>query len=187
MGVRAIELRKGNVIEKDGDLLLITEYTHKTPGNLRAIIQMSLKSMKTGQTSSVRASTGEMFEAAYLDRKKCEYLYKEPNGDYTFMDSENYEQFPLPASLAAESMKYVRENTTIEVTFHNSIPIGVELPTSVVLKVIEAEAAVKGNTASNVKKDAVVETGLRVRVPMHIDVGEEIKIGTSEGDFQGRA
>jgi elongation factor P len=187
MGVRSVDLRKGRVIEKDGHLLLITEFTHKTPGNLRAIIQMTLKNISTGQTSSIRAGSGEMFELAYLDKKKCEYLYKEGNGDFVFMDNVSYEQFPLPQSLAAESMGFVRENATVDVTFHGTTPIGIDLPSSVTLKVTESEAAVKGNTASNVKKDAVVETGMKVRVPMHIKVGEDIKISTSDGEFQGRA
>lgn len=187
MGVRAVDLRKGKVIEKDGHLLLITEFTHKTPGNLRAIIQMSLKDLSTGQTTSVRAGSGEVFELAYLDKKKCEYLYKESNGDFVFMDNESYEQFPLPETLAADSMGFVRENTTVDVTFHGTNPIGIDLPSTVTLKVTEAEAAVKGNTASNVKKDAVLETGMKIRVPMHIKVGEEIKISTADGEFQGRA
>jgi len=186
MGVRATELRKGSVIEKDGDLLVIVEYKHTTPGNLRAIIQMKTKSLKTGSMSSIRAGSGDNFDLAYLDRRKAEYLYKEGNGDFIFMDGETYEQFPLPGDLAEESMGYVRENSTVEITFHDGSPIGIELPPSVVLEVVEAEVAVKGNTATNVKKGAVLETGLNVKVPLHVVAGDKIKIKTSDAEFQGR-
>ena len=187
MGVRATELRKGQVIEKDGDLLLITDYEHKTPGNLRAIINIKTKSLINGQSNSMRLGSGDTLEVAYLDRRKAEYLYKESHGTFVFMDAENYEQFELSDELVGDKMGFVRENTTISVTFHNTTPVGVELPATVTLKVIEAEAAVKGNTANTVKKEAVVETGMAIKVPMHIDVGEEIKISTDTGEFQGRA
>ena len=187
MGVKATDLRKGTVIEKDGDLLVITDYNHKTPGNLRSIIQMTLKNLRTGQTTNIRAGSSDTFETAYLDRKKCEYLYRESNGDYIFMDSQSYEQFPLPSALAEGSMGYVRENTSVDVTFHENKPIGIDLPASVVLKVTEAEAAVKGDTASNVKKEAVLETGLTIKVPLHVGVGDEVKVRTTDGEFLGRA
>jgi elongation factor P len=187
MGVRATEIRKGQVIETDDDLLLITEYVHKTPGNLRAIIAIKTKSLKTGQSNSMRLSSGDTVELAYLERKKCEYLYREGNGNSVFMDSESYEQFQLAADFVADKMPFVRENTTVEVTFHGTTPIDLELPGQVVLKVTEAEAAVKGNTSSGVKKDAVLETGLRIKVPMHIQAGEEVRVSTDTGEFQGRA
>ncbi|MFT5288443.1 MAG: elongation factor P [Planctomycetota bacterium] len=187
MAVRATELRKGQVIEKGDDLLLITEYTHKTPGNLRAIIQIKTKSLKTGQSNSMRLGSNDMMDVAYLDRRQCEYLYREGNGSYIFMDGETYEQFPLTVDFVGEKMGFVRENTIIEVTFHDSIPIGVELPSQVTLIVKEADAAVKGNTTSGVKKDAILETGLAIKVPIHIAAGEEIKVNTDTGDFAGRA
>ncbi|MDP6538872.1 MAG: elongation factor P [Planctomycetota bacterium] len=186
MSVRATELRKGSVIDHQGDLLKITEYHHSTPGNWRAIIQMKTRSLTTGQAGSIRAGSGDTFEIAFLERRKCEYLYREGNGDCVFMDGESYEQFPLPASLAEDSMGYIKENTTVELTFHDGRAIGIDLPPTVELAVTEAEAAVKGNTATNVKKDAVVETGLGVKVPMHISVGDLIRINTDTGEFQGR-
>jgi len=187
MGVRATEIRKGHVIEKDGDLLLITEYDHKTPGNLRAIIQIKTKSLVTGATNSMRLGSGDTLDIAYLDRRKAEYLYRESSGNYVFMNSENYEQFELTEDFVGEKMGFVRENSGVEVTFHEQTPVGVELPPQVVLKVAEAEAAVKGNTSTGVKKEAVLETGLKIKVPMHIVAGEEVRISTDTGEFQGRA
>ena len=187
MAVRATEIRKGQVIEKDGDLLLITEYIHKTPGNLRAIINIKTRSLTTGQVNSTRLGSGDTLELAYLDRKKCEYLYRDGDGSYVFMDAESYEQFHLGEDFVGDCMGFVRENSTVEVTFHNQTPIGIDLPPVVVLKVTEAEHAVKGNTSSGVKKDATLETGLTIKVPMHIVAGEEIKVATDTGEFQGRA
>jgi elongation factor P len=186
MGVKSTELRRGDVIQKDGELLVVTDYEHITPGNWRAIIQIKVRNLKTGSTGQIRTGSSEVFEVAYLDRKKCQYLYRESNGDFVFMDNETFEQFHLPADLVEEKMGYVRENTNAEVTFHEGRPIGIAIPSSVALKVIESEAAVKGNTATNVKKEAVVETGLKVKVPLHIKVGDEILINTDTGEFQRR-
>jgi len=186
MTVRATELRKGSVIEKDGDLVQITEYHHHTPGNLRAIIQMKTRSLKTGQTGAIRAGSNETFELAYLDRRRCEYLYREGNGNCVFMDSESFEQFPLPADLAQSSMGFIKENSAVDVTFHEGRPIGIDLPSTVELVVTQAEVAVKGNTATNVKKDAVVETGMAVKVPLHVSVGDRIRLSTDSGEFLGR-
>lgn len=187
MGVKATELRKGHVIEKDGDLLLITEYEHRTPGNLRSIISLKTKSLKNGASGAMRLGSGDTMEVAYLDRRKAEYLYREGNGDFVFMDAESYEQFPLTEDLVGEQMGFVKENSTIEVTFHEQNAIGIELPPSVVLTIKDAEEAVKGNTTSGVKKDAVLETGRKIKVPMHIKPGEAVKVSTETGEFQGRA
>jgi len=186
MTVRATELRKGTVIVGErGDLLLITEYNHHTPGNLRAVIHAKVKNLASGVVTPQRWGSSDAFEVAYLDKKKCEYLYKDNTG-YHFMDQQSFEQFQLPEDLVSDVMGYVRENTPVQVTFHGTTPVGIELPSSVTLKVIEAENATRGNTATNVKKEAVVETGLKVKVPPHISVGDEIKISTVDGEFQGR-
>jgi elongation factor P len=180
------EIRKGQVIELDGQLLLITDYEHKTPGNLRAIINVKTRNIETGQTGQMRLGSSDQLEVAFLDRKKAEYLYKEANGDFMFMDSENYEQFVLPSDLIGDKMGYVKENETVDVTYHNERALGIELPAAVVLTVTESEEAVKGNTATNVKKSSIVETGLEVKVPFHIKVGDRIKISTDTGDFLSR-
>ncbi len=187
MNLKATELRKGLVLVKDGQLLLISDYSHHTPGNWRAIIQVKTRNLQTGQNGSVRPSAGDQFEVAYLDKKKCQYLYQEANGNYCFMDSESYEQFELEKSMAEEKMRYVKESEEIEVTFYETTAVSIELPPQVVLEITEAELAVKGNSATNVKKDAVLETGTPIRVPLHISVGEKVKVSTDTGDFMGRA
>jgi len=187
MGVKATDIRKGQVIEQNGDLLLVTEYEHKTPGNLRAIINIKTRSLLTGATNAMRLGSSDTLEVAFLDKRRCEYLYRDGHGHYVFMDSNSYEQFELSEEFVGDKMGYVRENTTVEVTFHGPRAIGVELPTSVVLTVVEAEAAVKGNTSSGVKKNAVLETGMSIKVPLHIGAGEQVKINTETGEFLGRA
>jgi len=187
MGVKATDLRKGTVLEKDGDLLLITDYSHSTPGNWRAIIQIKTKSLTTGQTGSFRPSAGDVFEVAYLDKRKSEYLYREADGLYMFMDSETFDQFPLSEDLVGDKMGYVKENTSVDVTFHEKTPIDIELPPQVVLEVTEAEEVARGNTSNAVKKDVTVETGMSVKVPGHVKAGDQIKIRTDDGEFQGRA
>lgn len=188
MAVKATELRKGTVIVGDhGKLLLITEYHHHTPGNLRAVIHLKVRDVMTGVVTPMRLGSSDSFEVAYLDKKKCEYLYKEASGNYVFMEQVSFEQIELSEEIVGDKMGFVRENTVVDVTFHGTLPIGVELPSSVTLKVVEAENAVKGNTATNVKKEAVVETGMKVKVPLHVTVGDQIKISTADGEFQGRA
>src|SRR5258707_3388602 len=150
MAVRSTELRKGTVIiGTRGQLLLITESNHHTPGNLPAVIHMKVKNIQTGATMPMRLGSSDSFEVAYLDKKKCEYLYKDSSG-YVFMDQESFEQFPLQEELVGEMMGYVRENTVVDVTFHETLPIGVDLPSTVVLKVVEAESAARAVTATNV-------------------------------------
>ena len=187
MQVKATELRKGMVLEIDGSLLLITDYSHSTPGNWRAIIHVKTKNLTTGQTGSLRPASGDNFETAFLDKKKAQYLYAEANGDFVFMDQESYDQFNISKGLGEEKMGYVKESDVVEVTFHGANPIGLELPNQVVLEIAEAEMAVKGNSATNVKKDAVLETGKKIKVPLHINVGELVKVNTEPGEFSGRA
>jgi len=187
MATRSTDIRKGQVLERDNDLFLITDYEHRTPGNLRSIIQLKLKSLSTGQNLSLRLSSADTVDVAFLDKKKAEYLYQESNGDYVFMDSTDYEQFHLGKDLVGDKMGFVKPNEAVEVTFHGTTPIGLALPPSVILEVTEAEMAVKGNTATNVKKEAVLETGQPIKVPLHIKAGERVKVSTETGDFMGRA
>jgi elongation factor P len=187
MGTKATELRRGMVLDQDGQLLLITEYQHHTPGNLRAIIHVKTRNLKTGATGNMRLNSSAVLETAYLEKKPAEYLYREADGRYVFMDTQSFEQFHLDAEMVGDRMGFVKENTPCVVTFHGTTPIDIELPPQVVLEVTAAEPAVRGNTATNVKKEAEVETGMKVKVPIHISVGDRIKLRTSDGEFLGRA
>ncbi len=183
---RATEIKPGMALHLDGDLFLVLKHDHVTPGKGQAVHHFLLRNLRTGTQKPLRMGTGETAEVAYLERKRCQYLYKDASG-FVFMDEETYDQFHLPGEMVGEMMGYVAENASVDVTTHEGVPVAVDLPASVVLEVVEAEEAVKGNTATNVTKNARLETGLEVKVPMHIKVGERIKVSTTDGSFLGRS
>ena len=183
--LRVTELKKGNVVVIDNELFVIAKYDHITPGNWRAIHMLYLKNVRTGAQKQLRCGTSDMLEIAYLDKKPCQYLYKDSTG-YVFMDNANYEQHTLSAELVEDAMKYLKENEEAQVTFHETEAIGIELPPTVTLAIVEAEEAVRGNSVTNLQKNAKLETGLEVKVPLHIKKGEKVKISTETGEFLGR-
>ncbi|MBL8694635.1 MAG: elongation factor P [Planctomycetes bacterium] len=185
MSVRATEVKRGMVILQDNDLWVITDYEHITPGNWRAIHQIKLKNLKTGNQRQLRLGSSDTLELVFLDKKEAQYLYKDAQG-YVFMDNESFDQFHLSEEVVGEFMKYVTENSNVIVTFHEVTPISVEVPSAVTLKVIEAEPAARGNTATSVTKMVKVETGYELKAPPHIDVGDMIKISTETGEFLSR-
>lgn len=188
MTKRATEIRKGNVVILDGDLWQVVDQTHHTPGNLRAIINIKFKNLGNGQTRQERYSSSDSFELAFLEERKCQYLYRDQvTGVFVFMDAETFDQIEIPAETIQESMNYVVEQQEVTLTFHGGTPISVELPSSVNLRITESEPAIKGNTVSNLFKRAVLETGLEIKVPLHIAEGELVKVSTATGEFMGRA
>ncbi len=186
MTIKATQIRKGQVLVLDGELFLVTDFEHIAPGNWRAINQVKCKHLTTGTTKQMRLGSDETVELAYLDRRTCMFSYMDGD-NYVFMDNENYEQYFLGAEIVGEAMKYVKENQAVTVTFFEGKAISIDLPSSVVMLVKEAEMAVKGDSVTNDKKGAVTETGLAIRVPMYIEAGEYVKISTENGDFLGRA
>ena len=182
----ATDIRKGSVLILDGELYVCTEFQHKTPGNLRGNVQTKLKSLREGRSIQRKFSSTERVEFAFLDKRPCEYLYKESTG-YVFMDSETFEQFTLDEELVKEQMRFIVENAQAAVTFHDGTAVTIELPASVELKVTHTEPGVKGDTVSNVFKPATLETGLEVKVPNHISIGDVVTISTEPHDFLGRA
>lgn len=187
MAKRVTEIRKGMVAEYEGGLWMVIDYEHHTPGNLRAIINLKLKNLKTGSVKVQRFGSGDMLEVAYLDTKDCQFLYKDKtNNKFVFMDQESYEQYEIDEDILKDQMKYVVEEQVIQVKFHEHTPLSVELPSAVNLKIIESEPAAKGNSVSNLFKRAVCQTGLEIKVPLHIDVGETVRISTETGEFLGR-
>ncbi len=184
--INANKIRKGNVLVIDDELYVVTDYEFRKPGKGSSFNQIKCKNHSTGSQKAMRLSSDETVERAYLDRRSCTFSYMDGE-NYVFMDDENYEQYFLSAELCQESMGFVRENQSIQVTFYEGAAISLELPTSVILKVTEAEQAVKGDSVTNDKKGAVCETGLKVRVPMFIVADEYIKVNTETGDFLSRA
>jgi elongation factor P len=186
VSIKVTEVRKGMVLQFDGELWVVTRYDHITPGNWRAINQVYLRNLRTGSQRQMRMGSSETVEPAYLEKKNCEYLYQEGDG-FVFMDQTSFDQFTLQRDMVGDQMVYIKENESVIVTFFEESPVSLELPSSVVLEIVEAEGAVKGNSVTNNTKNAKTETGLEVKVPMHIGVGEKVKISTESGEFQGRA
>jgi elongation factor P len=182
----ATDIRKGSVLVLDGDLYVCTEFQHKTPGNLRGNVQTRLKNLKDGRTINRKFSSTERVDFAFLDKRACEYLYKDGAG-FVFMDAETFEQFHLDEDQVRDQMRFIVENTQVAVTFHEGRPVSIELPASVELKVVHTEPGIKGDTVSNVFKPASLETGLEIKVPNHVATGDVVKVSTDTAEFQGRA
>lgn len=188
MGIKVVDVRKGMVVIYNGELHLVLEFEHHTPGNLRAVNQLKMRNLKTGSSVQQRMSSGEILEQAFLDQRKCQYLYRDQGtGHYVFMDLETFDQHELIEALIADKIHFVKENQEVVVTFHDGLALGLELPSSVVLTIKEAEGAARGNTVNNTFKNAVTETGLTLKVPSFIEAGELVKVSTETGEFQGRA
>lgn len=184
--MQANEIRKGSILIHKGELWQAVEVEHRTPGNWRAFVQVKLRNVKTGIHMAERFQSTASVEPAWLDKRKAEYLYDDANTGPVFMDQETYEQYGLSKELLGESMRYVKPNEIVEVTFYDGSPIGLELPPNVVLQITETDPATKGDTVNNVQKPALLETGHTVKVPAHIRVGDFIKISTVTGEFQER-
>ncbi len=184
--MNANELRKGSIVRHKNQLWQAVEVTHRTPGNLRAFVQAKLRNLITGVHVTERFASTDEIEGAWLDKRKCEYLYLDHQSGPVFMDVETYDQFTLPKDVLGEAMSFIPPNTVVEVTFHEGKPLTVALPASVELKIVETEPGFRGNTVSGVFKPATVSTGLVVKVPMHISQGDVIRVSTETGEFLDR-
>jgi elongation factor P len=184
--MRATELRPGLGVKMDGKLYVITNTEHRTPGNLRAFIQIKVKEVVTGKSIERRLSSSDDLEVIALDRRPMEYLYSDNSGA-TFMDQENYDQQTISKDVLGDALMYLRENTQVVVLCHDGQPITIELPAAVELKITDTPPGIKGATATNRLKEATLETGLKTKVPEFIATGETIKISTTDGSYLSRA
>ncbi|MDX9910450.1 MAG: elongation factor P [Phycisphaerales bacterium] len=184
--MKATELRQGLGIKIDGKLAVLTQVEHRTPGNLRAFIQIKYKEILSGKTMERRLGSSDDLEVVNFDRAQMEYLYSDNTGA-TFMNTETYEQFTIPADVLGDALLYLRPNSTCEVLVYEGNPITLDLPGSVELTVTDTPPGIKGATATNQLKEATLETGLKTRVPPFIAIGELVKISTADGSYQSRA
>lgn len=170
----------------DGNLFVITQFTHVTPGNLRAFVNIKIKNVINGAIIEKRLRSGEDIDVIDLDRRQMEYLYSESSG-HVFMDQESFEQITLSDALVGESMGFLKPNTVITVLIAENRPVAIELPNVVELKVTDTPPGIKGATATNQLKEATLETGMKTRVPPFIGVGEVVRINTVDGTYNSRA
>jgi elongation factor P len=183
--VKSTDLRPGIAIKVDGNLYVITQFAHVTPGNLRAFIQVKIKSVATGQILEKRLRSGEEVEQVDLDRREMEYLFSDNSG-HVFMDTENFDQMSVSAAMVGDAMKFVKPNTKLTAFVSEGNVVAIELPKTVDLLVKETPPGIKGATATNRLKEALMETGLKTRVPEFIGIGETIRISTEDGSYLSR-
>jgi elongation factor P len=186
MAIPATQLRPGMVIKHNKDLHSVFSVEHRTPGNLRAFIQAKLRNLRTGAMFEHRFRSADAIEKITVDEVQMEYLYNDGD-DYYFMNTENYEQTHLTRDTLGDSVDYLIPNLQLKIEFFDGKAVGVELPQTVELTVIETEPGLKSATASSVTKPAKTETGLIVQVPPFINEGEKIRVDTSEGAYLSRA
>ena len=182
----ANDIRKGQVIKYNGSPHLVMETQHRTPGNLRAFVQVKMRNLVYGKSLDQRFNSTDTIEVLQTEKKTLEFSYKDRD-NYAFMDPETFETVELSEQLIGDAKNYLVANGKVDVLYVDEQPITVELPSSVVLKVTESAEGIKGDTASNVQKPATLETGLVVQVPLFIKEGENLKISTSDGSYMGRA
>ena len=185
MAIQAVQLRKGMIIEMDGELLRVHDFQHVTPGKGQAVMQTRLRNLRSGSMIDKRFRSQEAVERVQLDSKEMEYLYQEGDS-YVFMDSETYEQTHLSAGSIADALPYLVPNLPLKVDFYEGAPVGIEMPTTVDLEVTDTEPGIKGATASASSKPATLETGLVVGVPQFVNIGDKVRVETSTGDYLTR-
>ena len=186
MAIPATQMRPGMVIKFNNDLHSVFSVEHRTPGNLRAFIQAKLRNLRTGAMFEHRFRSGDAIDKVVVDEVDMEYLYNEGES-YYFMNMENYEQTYLGKDILGDSVDYLIPNLQIKVEYFDGKAVGIELPQTVELTVVETEPGLKSATATNVTKAAKTETGLVVQVPPFINEGEKIRVDTSEGAYLSRA
>jgi elongation factor P len=179
------DIKKGTIIELDGQVLKVIDFQHVKLGRGSAFMRMQLRNLRTGSTTERTFQAGDKFEQVRLERRTVQYLYRD--GDtFHFMDTETYEQPALPSESLGDVPNYIKEGDTIDLLMHNGQPIDIELPTAVALRVESTEPGFRGDTATGGNKPAVLETGLTVNVPLFINEGDLIKVDTRTGEYLER-
>ena len=180
------DIKNGMTVVIDGNIYLILEFLHVKPGKGPAFVRIKLKNLRTGSTIEQTFNTNIKFEKAIIEKRPMQFLYS--NGDmYNFMNMENYEQMDLPKESLGNDVKFLKEGLEVEVTFYKGEVLGITLPEKIEYEVAHTEPGVKGNTATNATKEATLENGLTVKVPLFINEHEHIIISTKDGTYDSRA
>ncbi len=176
------EFRNGTKIEIEGEPYVILEFLHVKPGKGGAFVRTKLKNLRTGSVVDRTFRSGEKVDKPELEEKEVQYLYT-TGEDYFFMDTKTYEQLSLNVSHLGDSKYFLKENMVIKILYHVEKPIGIELPIFVELKVVKTSPGVRGDTASGGSKPAILETGATVKIPLHINEEDIIKIDTRTSEY----
>ncbi len=183
--ISTAEFRNGLVILMDDDLYTMVEFQHVKPGKGGAFVRTRLKNVKTGRVIDRTFRSGEKVEDVRLERKATQYLYP-GDGEFVFMDQGTYEQITVTDEVIGEAAKFIKENMEVEILFHGNIPLGVEVPIFVELKIVKTDPGVKGDTASGGSKPAELETGAVIQVPLFVNEGEVVKVDTRTQSYVER-
>jgi elongation factor P len=182
----ANDIRKGQVIKFNGEPHLVMETQHRTPGNLRAFVQVKMRNLRYGKSLDQRFASTEAIEVLPTDRRTLEFSYADRDA-FAFIDPDTFDQIEISAATLGDVKNYLTAGGKVDVLFVDEKALTVEIPSTVTLKVVESSDGVKGDTASNVQKPAILETGLTINVPLFIKVGELIRVSTEDGTYLGRA
>jgi elongation factor P len=179
------QLRKGTTFTLDGDLFKVIEFQHHKPGRGKAVIRTKLRNLRSGATIDKNFISGDRVDDIRIDRIAVQYLYHD--GDfYHFMNEETFEQIPLSAAALGDSVHYLVDNMSLNISSYEGEPIDIDLPTSVDLRVVDAPLALAGDTATGATKQVTVESGLKVTVPLFISDGDVIRVDTRTGEYLTR-
>lgn len=184
--IQATRLKKGMLIKMGQDLFRILDLQHVTPGNLRGFVRVKLRNLRNGSLADERLRSEDVIERATLDEVEMQYMYSDAAG-YHFMDTSTYDQITLSEEVLGDMVGYLVAESTIRVEYYGSEPVGIELPQTVDLAVVDTAPAIKGATASAQLKPATLETGLVVQVPPFVSAGDRIRVNTETGEYQSRA
>ncbi|WP_316819542.1 elongation factor P [Pedobacter gandavensis] len=179
---KASDVKSGNILRFNGELVQVEEFLHRTPGNLRAFYQAKMRNIKTGKLVEYRFRTDEEVTICRVETNDYQYLYDD--GDYlVVMDTNSYEQFNIPRALFGESVKFLKEGMNVIIAFESEEPIMAQTPSHVELEITYTEPAVKGDTSTNALKYATLETGVEIKVPLFVNQGDKVKIDTRYGEY----
>jgi len=183
--IDANELRKGTTFILDGELYQVLEYQHYKPGRGNAIIRTKIRNLRTGSTISRNFLSGERFEEAPVERRTAQYLYEDGDAFY-FMDTQTYDQIRMNADMVEDRDGFLKEGMEVTLTILESEVLDIDLPASIELEVVESEMAVAGDTATGANKTITCETGLKVNVPLFVNIGDTIRVDTRNGEYLTR-
>jgi len=186
MAIPATQIRRGMVIVFEGQPCKVVEFRHHTPGNLRAMVQTKLRNIRTGASFEHRFRSADTIERASLEQHEMEYLYSD-GSHHHFMNTENYEQTALSEEDLGDVAKWLTAGLRIQAEFYEGAPIGIDLPPSMELTVVQTEPSLKGATVSNANKPATLENGVTIQVPPFINEGDRIRVDPNEGRYMERA
>ncbi|MDT5012745.1 MAG: elongation factor [Mycobacterium sp.] len=179
------DFKNGLVLQIDGQLWQITEFQHVKPGKGPAFVRTKLKNVLSGKVVDRTFNAGVKVETATVDRRDMTFLYRD-GADFIFMDIQDYEQHPLPESLVGDAANFLLDNMEVQVAFHDTNPLYIEMPVTVELQVTHTDPGLQGDRSSAGTKPATLETGAQINVPLFINTGDKLKVDSRDGSYLGR-